>query len=73
MDWSVQTAVAQRLHLIRVMDMHAIGVLGVGRDDVGANSFSNKLALLSYLLYYRVQIRFILNRKTREIMSFKFD
>jgi hypothetical protein len=50
----VKTAVAQRLHLIKVMDMRAVGDLGVGRDAVGANSFSNKLALLSLLLCYRV-------------------
>jgi hypothetical protein len=46
MDWSVQTAAVQQLHLIKVMDMHAIGVLGVGGDAVGANLFSYKLALL---------------------------
>jgi hypothetical protein len=73
MDWSIQTAVAQRLHLIKVMDMHAVGVLCVGRDSVGANSFSNKLALLSHLLCYRVQIGFILKSKTREVMSITFD
>jgi hypothetical protein len=73
MDWAVQTVVAQRLHLIKVMDMRAVGVLGVGRDSVGANSFSNKLALLSHLLCYRVQIGFILKSKTREIMSITFD
>jgi hypothetical protein len=55
------------------MDMCAVGVLGVGRDAVGANSFSNKLALLSHLLCYRVQIGFILKSKTREIMSITFD
>jgi hypothetical protein len=56
MDWSVQTAVAQRLHLIKVMDMRAVGFLRVGRDAACANSFSDKHALLDHLLSYRVQI-----------------
>jgi hypothetical protein len=66
-DRSVQTVVAQRLHLIKVIDMRAVGVQRVGRDAVGTRSFSNKLALLSHLLCYRVQIRFILKSKKREV------
>jgi hypothetical protein len=56
MDWSVQTAVAQQLHLIKVMDMRAVGFLRVGRDAAGANSFSDKHALLDHLLSYKVRI-----------------
>ncbi len=66
-DRSVQTVVAQQLHLIKVIDMRAVGVQRVGRDAVGARSFSNKLALLSHLLCYRVQIGFILKSKKREV------
>jgi hypothetical protein len=71
MDRSVQTAVAQRRHLIKVMDMLSVEGLGVGSNAVSANSFSNKLALLCHLLCYRVQIRFILKSKIRQIMLFK--
>jgi hypothetical protein len=58
MDWSVQTDVAKRLHLIKVIDMRAVGFLRVGRDAAGGNSFSNKHALLDHLLSNRVQILF---------------
>jgi hypothetical protein len=66
-DKSVQTVVAQQLHLIKVIDISAVGVQRVGRDAVGARSFSTKLALLSHLLCYRVQIGFILKSKKREV------